>query len=352
MPLAASIGSSAWSLGAFDVAQSGGVWRVSNHTSNQTIWSTVPGSPILRAAQSHDRVVGSSGCWVITRRDANECSSLAPDAVHQPTEDSLTLLGAFGPPCNSTRWNLTFEVDASRAALRFDAALVDAEGGYDRLSLTYARSAGERFFGFGQQYTASDAAGSLVPIFTREQGIGRGLEPITATLNAAGRNAGGDNRTTYSAMPHYLTSHLRSLHLLTAEPSQFDLRRAGAVEIEISASAMSGRIFGGESALGLLTRATEYLGRMRPLPSWIHSGAVVGIQGGTRRVDGKVRSMLAAGVPLAGVWMQDWAGAHEQDILGMRQMRLRWNWRLDTALYPEWPHLVANLSSRGVRVLT
>ena len=51
-------------------------------------------------------------------------------------------------------------------------------------------------------------------------------------------------------------------------------------------------------------------------------------------------------------WMQDWAGAYEQDIAGMKQMRLRWNWELDTTLYAGWDDLVAHLSAAGVRVMT
>ena len=62
--------------------------------------------------------------------------------------------------------------------------------------------------------------------------------------------------------------------------------------------------------------------------------------------------MLAANVSIAAVWVQDWAGAYEQDIFGMQQMRLRWNWRLDRKLYPDWEGLLTNLSARGVRMMT
>jgi len=62
--------------------------------------------------------------------------------------------------------------------------------------------------------------------------------------------------------------------------------------------------------------------------------------------------MLRANVSLSGVWLQDWGGVYAQTILGMEQIRLKWNWRLDTALYPRWDELVANLSDSGVRVLT
>ena len=55
----------------------------------------------------------------------------------------------------------------------------------------------------------------------------------------------------------------------------------------------------------------------------------------------------AANASVAGVWLQDWAGAYAQTILNMTQMRLRWNWVLDRQLYPQWEEMVASLGARG-----
>ena len=324
------------------------------------VFSSIPGKTFVQAAQSRDRVFGSSGCWVIQRKDTDICDGLEPDRAEQSTLGGpVHISGPFASPCTGMRWSLNFTREAEDRSLRFDLSLnmstARGVGGVppDRIRFLYAREAGERFFGFGQQYTFVDAAGSLVPIFSREQGIGRGLEPITASLNALGREAGGDNRTTYSAVPHYITSRHRSLHLIDTEPCQFDLRAHGSVEIEISATRMRGRMMSAASALALIETASAYTGRMAPLPAWAHAqGVVVGIQGGTARVAEMAERLLTAGVPLAGVWLQDWAGVYEQKILGMVQKRLQWNWRLDETLYPSWPSLVANLSARGVAMLT
>ena len=325
--------------------------------------SSIPGKAFVEAASARDRVVGSSGCWVIHRDDQDVCHGLDADTAEQGfTGGPVHISGPFADQCKGAlRWNLTFARESMDRSLRFDLSLHTTSHpggaptvGRNRIRFIYSRDAGERFFGFGQQYTLLDAAGSLVPIFAREQGIGRGLQPITATLNALGREAGGDNRTTYSAVPHYITSRLRSLHLVNTEPCEFDLRRAGEVQVELSGMHLRGRVLGATSALALVEAATTYMGRMPPLPEWAHtSGVIVGMQGGTARVAQLTRRLVKASVPLAAVWLQDWAGAHVQPILGMRQMRLRWNWRLDTTLYPEWPALVANLSSTGgVRILT
>lgn len=312
--------------------------------------------PFVHAAQSADQITGSSGSWVIHRHDKDVCHGLAAEITQHLTDGPVNVSGPFAKPCVGLRWSLIFSREDDDRALNFNLSFHNASSGtsrHDRLLFSYTRAADERFYGFGQQYTHFDAAGSLVPILAREGGIGRGLEPISAFLNAGGREAGGDERTTYSATPHYITSSLRSLHLTNTEPCWFDLRRRGAVEVSIMAVRMLGRLLGAPSALALVEQCTHFTGRMTPLPEWAHAGGVVvGIQGGTARVATLTDRLMEAGVPLAGVWLQDWAGALEQDVLGMREMRLRWNWRLDEVLYDGWPSLVANLSSRGVRILT
>ena len=228
-----------------------------------------PARPTMQV--SHDSVVGASGCWYIKRDDKSVCVSSGVSSARLSQDGSLTLTGAFAKPCKQLGWTLAFYLaDADATALGFSLALnrSDATSAYDRVSLLYSRADGERYFGFGQQYTYLDAAGSLVPIFAREGGIGRGLEPITAALNAFRRECGGDERTTYSATPHYVTSHLRSLHLTSTEPAEFDLRTSGAVRVEVSATTMHGRMLTATSPLALLSAATAFMGRMKPLPAW------------------------------------------------------------------------------------
>ena len=327
---------------------------ITDENAAKPLWASSSLQTIVQTAVSHDNVVGSSGCWVIQRNDTDACDCSAVTSIRQQrSHGPVEIAGTFAAPCRSLSWTLTFTAASFGPALEFSLAL-DAvpTDGHNRLILSFQRDASERFFGFGQQYTHLDAAGDSVPIFSREQGIGRGLQPITAALNGLGREAGGDARTTYSAVPHYITSSLRSLHLLNTEPCSFDLRAPGVVTIYAAATTIKGRMFSARTPLELVKRATLYTGRMRPLPDWGHAGAIVGVQGGTRRVLELSERLIEAGVRVAGMWMQDWAGAHEQDVMGMRQMRLRWNWRLDRTRYPNWDGLVANLSARGMRVLT
>ena len=55
----------------------------------------------------------------------------------------------------------------------------------------------------------------------------------------------------------------------------------------------------------------------------------------------------AAGVPVAGVWCQDWCGIRMTSF----GKRLRWDWRWDRELYPGLDRRIAELGREGVRFL-
>lgn len=87
---------------------------------------------------------------------------------------------------------------------------------------------------------------------------------------------------------------------------------------------------------------------MRPLPPWILSGAVVGVQGGTDRARETYESLEALNTPVAAMWLQDWVGQRETSF----GQQLWWNWELDEDRYPGWDGLVDDLRDDDVRVMT
>lgn len=64
---------------------------------------------------------------------------------------------------------------------------------------------------------------------------------------------------------------------------------------------------------------------MEPLPYWALQGAVVGMVGGQDFIDQKYALLKEHGVPLAGIWMQDWVGQFNFP----EGTRLLWNWQLN-----------------------
>ena len=128
----------------------------------------------------------------------------------------------------------------------------------------------------------------------------------------------------------------------------FDLRDDDAVVVEVWGMAMKGRILNGESLLDLVKEITEVTGRMKPLPSWTQTGAVVGLEGGTTEVTHLVDRLAENAVPIAAVWLQDWVGlrhAFDGD-------RLVWNWSLDKSMYTGWNGMVDAWRREGVRVMS
>jgi len=164
--------------------------------------------------------------------------------------------------------------------LAFDLS-VD-QPGYNRAWLSYVSEPDEHFFGFGEQFSSFDLKGKRVPVFIQEQGIGRGLQPITFLVNLVA-GAGGGWDTSYACVPHYITSKCRSMFLENSEYAVFDLRAANLAQVEVFSSHLHGRFLHGNTPAQLVEEYTSCIGRMRPLPDWIHDGAVVGMQGALKR---------------------------------------------------------------------
>ena len=111
---------------------------------------------------------------------------------------------------------------------------------------------------------------------------------------------------------------------------------------------MGGQILSGNSPTELIKQYTEYSGRMRQPPDWLTSGAVVGMQGGTKKVRGLHRRLEELDAPVAAFWLQDWVGRRQTGF----GSQLWWNWELDREHYPGWKKLVTDLENDGTRVMT
>lgn len=74
--------------------------------------------------------------------------------------------------------------------------------------------------------------------------------------------------------------------------------------LQIYSDTAQGRILHGNSPVEFIERFTEIIGRPPELPKWIISGAVVGMQGGTKAVRHVWDQLQEHNVPVSAFWLQ------------------------------------------------
>lgn len=328
---------------SFEEEASGAVLNVAHDSRpGRSLWRSVTGESFVSAAQGQETVRSSRAHFHVEDDIEERLPDQSVESVEE-RDEALVVSGRLVDGGSETAYTLTF-APASDERLRFVA---EVEEPYNRVYLTYASEPDERFFGFGTQYTYLDLKGRKVPIFIGEQGIGRGAQPITLAANLQA-GAGGEWHSSYASVPHYITSESRSLFLENYEYSSFDLRDAEKVQVEVFSRRMEGQILSGDSPEKLIEQYTEYSGRMPPLPDWLTSGAVVGMQGGTEKVRRLHAQLKELDTPVAAFWLQDWVGQRQTSF----GSQLWWNWELDREHYPGWEKLIDDLEGYGTRVMT
>jgi alpha-glucosidase len=315
------------------------------HQSNKKrpLWQTHPGTNFISTARGEEKVRESRGIFLIKERISKLCIDQTLEIIKQKNKH-LFISGKLQDRRNITS-KYTFSLKAiAENKIRFEIFIHDEM--FNRVYFIYDSTPDEKFFGFGEQFTRFDIKGYRLPIFIMEQGIGRGLQPLTFIANIVAK-AGGAWHTTYAGVPHYISTKLRSLSLDNYEYNIFDLRETDIVQIEVFSNRMSGYIYYGESPTELIKEHTDIVGRMRPLPEWISSGAIIGLQGGTNKVLDVYSLLKKYNVPIAAFWLQDWVGQRKTSF----GKQLWWNWELDNERYPNWDNLVKDLEKDGIKVL-
>lgn len=392
---------------------------------SKILWQTRPGIPFIRSAIGDDSLTPGNGEYRIIQNNQHitthqsisfvdavpagkvfEGKAVEYDRVimagtlmyqhshHKAGQDqgrgNRLVLPFPSEPEPVLSYRLTFketaedvlEMEISIESLNFTK--IKSDRTFDRIILTYLMSDDEEIYGLGEQFSFWSLKGERVPIICREQGIGRGLQPITYILNHVPPRkpaySGGDTLSTYTAIPHYITSHGRSVFLHNTELAFFDFKDANQASIEVVSTTSRLSIYYGRRPLDLINTYTKHVsGRMTNLPGWVsgEDGAVIGVQGGQDKVYKVIEQLQEWGVKIASVWLQDWVGMRSQYInvsvpipfiipgfpsrtsatIGIKstspQKRLWWNWEHDLQSYPDWPQFVKNLKDKyKIRVMT
>jgi sulfoquinovosidase len=230
--------------------------------------------------------------------------------------------------------------DANCLVLTF----VAADPGINRVWVRLCAEPEERVWGCGEQMSYFDLRGRRFPLWTSEPGVGRDKSTaITFQADVAGK-AGGDYYTTNYPQPTFVSSRRYFAHLETTAYADFDFRHAGFHELQAWAVPQRLEVCAAGTFLELIEAISARFGRQPPLPQWIYDGAIIGLKDGERSFE-RLERLIDAGVHVAALWCEDWAGVRETTF----GTRLFWNWQWNPHRYPHLPARIAALARRGIR---
>jgi alpha-glucosidase (family GH31 glycosyl hydrolase) len=297
----------------------------------------------------------------VTISKVTESKSTADMALHISGEIKHPVTSGAVP----YSFNLHSSPNSGNLAWDIDFSFTPKAPALDYVSIALRSADNEEIYGMGLQYSRWNLKGLRFPIISSEQGVGRGLQPVTGVLNKLGGKSGGTWYTTYSACSTFITNRTTGLYVNTSNigVADFSSTRKGVTEFSyyhtdrldgyfvlpsVSTAAEQTIARGDARYQALMSSLTELTGRMRPLPDWVLEGAIVGTEGGQEAVAATINRMRDWKVPMAGVWLQDWAG----EVKYPEGERVEWNWELNKNWYSNWTNMVNDWRSSGIRVLT
>lgn len=313
-----------------------------DHPSNP-FWRTRPGERFVAAARVDLSVNESRGSYVIEEEVHTEYTNQTVDSF-ESTDDEAVLSGSLSNRSVVTPYEIRFRSTKEghlRVICSGDPTSVS------KIGLRYDTASSESFWGFGEQFSHLDMKGKRIPILSQEQGIGRGKPIVSEVADLFSDGASGDAFSTYAPMPYYMTDTNYTLFLENTECSIFDLEADAEASVVVYADRMEARLAAGSEPMELLEKYTAYAGRMDPLPDWAHQGAVVGAQGGTKKIWSIFRQLMDRDASLAAFWLQDWVGPR-RTVAGDQ---LWWNWELDESHYPNWDELRSEFAASNISLL-
>lgn len=283
------------------------------------------------------------------------CHHQSIDKINS-NEKQIDIEGSLKGKGCETLYKLSLKLENPKH-LSFELSLSDKT--LNRTQIFYASNEKEQFFGFGEQNTHFNMKGKEPFLFTEEQGIGRGDQPITFGANLTA-GAGGNEYTSYAPIPHYITTEHRSVFFENTAYSQFNLKNPEEVSVLFWENGLKASIWVGSSPLELIEMYTAKTGRFPELPDWAY-GTWLGVQAGeiaAEAWDGKtlkgyekinriIEDARNAGNPITALWIQDWCGRR---VTGFGD-QLKWKWEADEEMYPNLKAYIAEMNKKGIKVL-
>ncbi|AAS69724.1 alpha-glucosidase [Leptospira interrogans] len=297
--------------------------------------------PFLSAAKGEQEVKYKFASFHIKDKIIFRCDFQSIETMISSLNDFKISGILEGKGCRS-KYEIVF-IPLDEISIRFKIKIEDVS-----LNRSYFRMVSdetENIFGLGEQFSHFNLKGKTPFLFTEEQGVGRGDQPITTGANLLA-DAGGNEYTTYAPIPFFLTSKNRSVYFENSSYSKFDFSNSEEILVEFRENGLQGIIWKDSSPIKLVQKFTEKTGRTPELPDWAY-GTWLGIQGGKEKVLKQIEAARKEGNPITALWIQDWVGRRKTSF----GSQLWWRWIADEKFYPEFKNFCSDLNKQGIHVL-
>ena len=220
------------------------------------LWSTAAQQPYVTLTAVDLGIAGQDGMFDVSQKDGCAAADASvTSAAALPKGQGVVVQGSLGAcrpaaasaaaaaaggnvsftltlattPLSDNQLQLSLAVDPAGACASAPA------GGEKtcRLALRSAVAAADGVHGFGEQYSVWDMRGRVVPLLVSEQGVGRGLEPLSSELDVVAHGEAGNWHTTYASLPHYMTDGMQSMLFNHSRYGEFDLTTPGVIEARV-----------------------------------------------------------------------------------------------------------------------
>ncbi len=269
---------------------------------------------------------------------------LIKKAVVQQGEDDLL---HYEDP--RTKKEVVFRLTKENGRFRLSYEGEELEG-INRYFLTFATNPKEHIYGCGETYSTLDLKGENVRIWVAEHQNTRRISSKIIKWKLFGKKPDKtlafDKYESYYAQPTFVSSDKYYVHCDINAYSEFDFTDPNKITLYFQEKpvVISEQ---GSSFAEVSEKLTALLGRQQEIPEWLYDGVILGIQEGTDVVDTKIKKAKTAGVPVVGVWCQDWSGCRRTGF-GYQVM---WNWQWDQELYPGLDQKIKEWKKQGIRFL-
>jgi alpha-glucosidase len=161
----------------------------------QVLICSLPNIPFLRVCVGKDDFSKGYGTFEITDHDLCMTTGWEIQTV-DASLTSICLRGILTSRSAVVPFTIEFKkMSAKQLGFKIE---IKSEAEAYKTVLTYESDPEDAIFGTGEQFTHLNLKGHSVPIMVREDGVGRGLQPLTFFTNRLfGPFAGGDDVSMY-----------------------------------------------------------------------------------------------------------------------------------------------------------